>query len=74
MFAPALGTYVISNLLGGSRSMMIGNLVDFQFAAGRNWPLGAAMAFALLGIALISMLARRMRVNALGKDVAHEFA
>ncbi|WP_089339880.1 ABC transporter permease [Burkholderia singularis] len=74
VFAPALGTYVISNLLGGSRSMMIGNLVDFQFAAGRNWPLGAAMAFALLGIALISMLARRIRVNALGKDVAHEFA
>ncbi|KVE38480.1 ABC transporter permease [Burkholderia sp. TSV86] len=74
VFAPALGTYVISDLLGGSRSMMIGNLVDFQFAAGRNWPLGAAMAFALLGIGLISVLAWRMRVNALGKGIAHEFA
>lgn len=75
VFVPALGICVVPDLLGGNHAMMLGNLVAFQFAAGPNWPLGAAMAFALLGIVLMVMLARRvglaMRARA---RVEHGFA
>ncbi|RKR02561.1 ABC-type spermidine/putrescine transport system permease subunit I [Kushneria sinocarnis] len=61
---PAFGMYVIPELLGGGRSMMIGNLVAAQFAEGSNWPLGAAgsilmLIATLVGIVLLRRLGRR---------------
>ncbi|WP_116135330.1 ABC transporter permease [Trinickia diaoshuihuensis] len=67
VFVPALGTCVVSDLLGGNHAMMLGNLVAFQFADGRNWPLGAAMAFVLLGAVLLGLLARRIRASVRGR-------
>jgi spermidine/putrescine transport system permease protein len=48
VFVPSLGAYVIPRVLGGGKNMMIGNFIDLQFGQGRNWPLGAALAVALL--------------------------
>ncbi|KFF48681.1 spermidine/putrescine ABC transporter permease [Gammaproteobacteria bacterium MFB021] len=45
---PAFGMYVVPELLGGGRAMMLGNLVASQFAGGSNWPLGAAGALIML--------------------------
>jgi spermidine/putrescine transport system permease protein len=74
VFVPALGTYVVSDLLGGNHTMMLGNLVAFQFSSGHDWPSGAAMAFAILGVVLVGMLARRARlVKKTRIGVAHEF-
>ena len=56
VLVPCLGAYVTPELLGGSKSMMIGNLIQAQFGAARNWPFGAALAFALLAIVLATML------------------
>jgi spermidine/putrescine transport system permease protein len=50
VFIPSLGAYVTPRLLGGGRNMMIGNFIELQFGAGRNWPLGAALSVALLVI------------------------
>lgn len=61
VFVPALGAYVTPELLGGGKSMMIGNLIQGQFAAARNWPFGAALAFALLAIVLLAMMIYLMR-------------
>lgn len=55
VLVPCLGAYVTPELLGGSKSMMIGNLIQAQFGAARNWPFGAALAFALLAIVLVTM-------------------
>ncbi|PCE24015.1 ABC transporter permease [Paraburkholderia acidicola] len=75
VFVPALGTYVVSDLLGGNRSMMLGNLVAFQFSSGHNWPLGAAMAFALLGLVLVALVVSRVRLAVSDRGgVRHEFA
>ena len=75
VFVPALGTCVVSDLLGGNHSMMLGNLVAFQFAGGRNWPLGAAMAFVLLGAVLACLVARRIVQSVRGRVRArYEFA
>src|SRR3546814_2162525 len=38
VFVPALGAYVTPELLGGGKAMMIGNLIQSQFGAARNWP------------------------------------
>jgi spermidine/putrescine transport system permease protein len=61
VFVPALGAYVTPELLGGGKSMMIGNLIQGQFGAARNWPFGAALAFALLAIVLTSMMIYLLR-------------
>ncbi|MDR6291284.1 MULTISPECIES: ABC transporter permease [Inquilinus] len=56
VFIPCLGAYVTPDLLGGSKSMMIGNLIQNQFGSSRNWPFGAALSFALLAIVLLAMM------------------
>lgn len=61
VFVPCLGAYVTPELLGGSKSMMIGNLIQAQFGASRNWPFGAALAFALLAIMLLAMMVYALR-------------
>jgi spermidine/putrescine transport system permease protein len=61
VFVPCLGAYVTPELLGGSKSMMIGNLIQIQFGASRNWPFGAALAFALLAIVLLAMTVYALR-------------
>lgn len=60
VFVPALGAYVIPDLLGGSHSLMIGNLIELEFTQERDWPLGASLSLLLLGMALLVMLARRL--------------
>jgi spermidine/putrescine transport system permease protein len=51
-----LGAYVSPELLGGGKSLMIGNLVQAQFGASRNWPFGAALALVLVAILLFTLL------------------
>jgi len=63
VFIPALGMFLIPDLLGGPDSQMIGNVIERQFKAANNWPLGAAMSFILLyltfgALALRSYLGR----------------
>ncbi|MNF42534.1 Spermidine/putrescine transport system permease protein PotB [compost metagenome] len=61
VFIPSLGNYIIPELLGGGKSLMIGNLIQLQFGASHNWPLGAALSFALLGFVLLAMLLYSLR-------------
>jgi spermidine/putrescine transport system permease protein len=48
VFVPALGEFVIPDLLGGARSMMAGGLVTEQFLKSRDWPFGAALAVVMI--------------------------
>ena len=52
VFIPAVGLFFISDLLGGSTVMLIGNLINNQINSARNWPFGAALAVVLLLITL----------------------
>jgi spermidine/putrescine transport system permease protein len=56
VFIPAIGAYVTPRVLGGGRSMMLGNMIALQFGQGRNWPLGAAMAMLLLVIVVTALV------------------
>lgn len=55
VFIPALGSYLTSDLLGGAKVMMIGNLVQNQFTAARNWPFGSAASFVVMGVVLLAV-------------------
>ena len=65
VFIPCLGAYVTPELLGGSKELMIGNLIQLQFGASRNWPLGSALAFTLLACVLLAMLVYLLRFRKL---------
>lgn len=56
VFMPAISTFVISDLLGGGHSMLMGNLIQNQFLAARNWQFGSAISMILIMIILITML------------------
>ncbi len=53
VFIPSLGAFVTPDLLGGAKSMMIGNLIQSQFAVVRDQPFGSAVAFLLTAVILI---------------------
>lgn len=56
---PAFGMYVVPDLLGGGKSMMIGSLVARQFSDASNWPLGAAAAMFMIIATLLGLLVLR---------------
>ncbi|TPP06602.1 ABC transporter permease [Rhizobium glycinendophyticum] len=56
VFIPSLGAYVIPRVLGGGKNMMLGNLIEMQFGAGRNWPLGAAMSITLMILVTLALV------------------
>jgi len=62
VFVPALGSFVTSDLLGGAKQVMIGNLVQNQFTTARNWPFGSAASFAVMALVLVAVgLTLRLR-------------
>ena len=62
VFIPSIGAYVTPRVLGGGKTMMLGNLIALQFGQGRNWPLGAALAMVLL-IIVVAALVLYLRVT-----------
>jgi spermidine/putrescine transport system permease protein len=56
VFIPSLGSFLTSDLLGGAKQVMIGNLIQNQFAAARNWPFGSAASFIVMALVLVAVL------------------
>lgn len=56
VFVPALTTFVISNLLGGSKILLIGNVIEQEFTQASNWHLGSGLSIVLMVFILINML------------------
>lgn len=56
VFVPSLGAYITPRIMGGGKTMMLGNLIETQFGQGRNWPLGAALALALTALVLVALV------------------
>jgi len=57
VFLPATGQFVIPDLLGGAKTILLGNLIQQQFGASRDWPFGAAISFVALLLALLGIWA-----------------
>ena len=61
VFIPCLGAYLTPDLLGGSKTIMAGNLIQNQFTNARDWPFGSAVSLALMAVvmALLIVFVRR---------------
>ncbi len=57
VFVPVLGAFLTPDLLGGAKQLMIGNLIQNQFAAARNWPFGSAASLVMLTLVLAAVVA-----------------
>jgi len=60
VFIPCLGAYLTPDLLGGGKSVMVGNLIQNQFTTARDWPFGSAASLILM-LASAVLLAAVMR-------------
>ncbi|MDD6202981.1 MAG: ABC transporter permease [Lachnospiraceae bacterium] len=56
VFVPALTTFVISSLLGGSKILLIGNVIEQQFTQASNWNLGSGLSIVLMLFIIINMV------------------
>jgi spermidine/putrescine transport system permease protein len=68
VFVPSLGNFVVPELLGGGKTVMVGNLVRDQFLKARDWPFGATLALFMIVLlvllfALQSVVSRRYSVG-----------
>jgi spermidine/putrescine transport system permease protein len=55
VFIPSLGAYLTPDLLGGARSMMIGNLIQHEYLVVRDWPMGSAASLAVLAVVVVGL-------------------
>ncbi len=55
VFVPALTTFVISDLLGGSKILLIGNVIEQKFKQGSNWHVGSGLSLVMMVFILLSM-------------------
>ena len=65
-FIPAMGAFVVPDLLGGARYMLVGNLIQQQFGSSRDWPFGAAVSLGLMLLTLAGLFILRRRGTAGG--------
>lgn len=59
-FIPALGAYLTPDLLGGTDSQMIANVIERQFKRANDWPFGAALSFLLMYLTFIAIALQAM--------------
>jgi spermidine/putrescine transport system permease protein len=57
VFIPSIGAFITPDLLGGARTMMVGNLIQHEYLVARDWPFGSALAFVLMAVVLIGLVA-----------------
>lgn len=55
VFIPTIGEFVIPDLLGGAKTVLVGNVITNQFLTARDWPFGAAITFILVVFVLVGL-------------------
>jgi spermidine/putrescine transport system permease protein len=56
VFVPAVGAFITPDILGGAKTLMVGNLIQSQFLKARHWPFGSALSIVLMAIVLVPVL------------------
>ena len=56
VFIPAMGMFVVPDLMGGAKTMLIGNVIRNQFLTARDWPFGAAASMFLMFLTMVFTL------------------
>lgn len=58
VFVPSFGNFVIPEMLGGGKSVMVGNLIRTEFLQARDWPFGSALTLALVAVLVVLLIAQ----------------
>jgi spermidine/putrescine transport system permease protein len=66
VFIPSVGNFVVPDVLGGAKGLMIGNLVEQQFLSARNWPFGSALAMIIMAVVLTVLMVSVSRARKVG--------
>lgn len=66
VFIPSVGNFVVPDILGGAKGLMVGNLVEQQFLSARNWPFGSALSMLIMTVVLIVLLVSTARARKAG--------
>jgi spermidine/putrescine transport system permease protein len=69
VFVPSLGNFIVPDLLGGGRTVMVGNLIQQQYLTARDWPFGAVIAMSVVVLMLV-VLAVQAQVLRREQEVA----
>ena len=59
----SLGNFIVPDILGGAKVLMIGNLVEQQFLSARNWPFGAALSVMIMVVMFLMILIYLRRIG-----------
>lgn len=71
---PAMGMFYVADILGGSRHLLVGNVIKNQFLDARDWPFGAAASVLLTVAMAVLLLAYRASSRRIGKTDFNEVA
>ncbi|MFK7893802.1 MAG: ABC transporter permease [Granulosicoccus sp.] len=71
VFIPSLGNFIVPDLLGGAKVLMIGNLIEQQFLSARNWPFGSALSVIMMLLMLVMIIIYLRRI---GRAQQHQLA
>lgn len=63
VFIPSLGNFIVPDLLGGAKVLMIGNLIEQQFLSARNWPFGAVLSVMMMAVMFLLILIYLRRIG-----------
>jgi spermidine/putrescine transport system permease protein len=66
VFIPSVGNFIVPDVLGGAKGLMIGNLVEQQFLSSRNWPFGSALSMIIMAVVLTVLLVAVTRARKAG--------
>lgn len=71
VFVPSLGNFIVPDLLGGGKKIMMGNLIQQQFFQARDWPFGATLALTVLAVTMLLLLVQAWMLNREKRLTAH---
>ena len=71
---PAMGMFYVADILGGSRNLLVGNIIKSQFLDARDWPFGAAASVLLTVAMAVLIMAYRASSTRIGKTDYNEVA
>lgn len=66
VFIPSVGNFIVPDVLGGAKGLMVGNLVEQQFLSSRNWPFGSALSMIIMAVVLTVLLIAVARARKVG--------
>lgn len=76
VFISSLGMFVVPDIMGGAKSALMGNVIQNQFLAARDWPFGSALSIilALLSLVMIALYYKALEAHKGGKSHAEKLA